>query len=54
MPTFDQGIAAVVAPENINRSDRYVEGIEENTILAAALLNVVDASSTGMLAVEWT
>jgi len=26
----------------------------EKTTLAAALVNMVDASSTGMLAVEWT
>jgi hypothetical protein len=30
------------------------EDIELNVTLAAALPNVVDASSTGMLAVEWT
>ena len=47
MPTFDQVIAAVVAPENINLSDRYVDGIELNVILAAALASVVLASSTG-------
>jgi hypothetical protein len=32
----------------------YVCGMELNVILAAALPNVVDASNTGMLAVEWT
>jgi len=41
---------------SVNRisNDWYVCGILEMLMLAASLANVVDASSTGMLAVEWT